>query len=86
MFKTPPVSFAATLLGEEGITMSEICTKQKAPSQRVKKLCFYKVRFAYFAGDSNQLKPNEDCKAINLPCPLSTSTILCPPLPYPSPK
>ena len=37
MFKTPPVSFAATLLGEEGITMSEICTKPKAPSPRVKK-------------------------------------------------
>ena len=34
MFKTPPVSFAATLLGEEGLTMPEICTKPKAPSPR----------------------------------------------------
>ena len=33
-FKTPPVSFAATLLGEEGKPMPEICTNPKAPSPR----------------------------------------------------
>ena len=33
-FKTPPVSFAATLLGEEGLPMPELCRKPKAPSPR----------------------------------------------------